>query len=109
MKEISNTEKQKVSVFSPIGVEMTQKHSGFAPRPATLDDKRVGLHWNGKPNGDFFLNRVAELLEKKYKDIKINKFWKMEPTKTGHADRKTDEALDFMAANADLIISSNAD
>ncbi len=99
----------KIQVYCPTGVEMMQNLKNFAPRPSSLEGKRIGLHWNGKPNGDFFLNRVAELLSQKYKNIRINKFWELEPGKTAHADRKSDEALDFMAANADLIISSSAD
>ena len=100
---------RKCLVYCPTGVEVPQQHRGFAPRPTTLEGKRIGLHWNGKPNGDFFLNRVAALLSQKYKNIRIQKFWEIDPARTAHADRKTDEALDFMAKNADLVISSNAD
>jgi len=65
--------------------------------------------WNSKPNGDFFLNRVAEIMAEKYKGIKIIKFWEVDPLRTKHADKKSDDALDFMAKSADLIIASTAD
>jgi hypothetical protein len=32
------------------------------PHPFTLEGKTVVLRWNGKYNGDNFLNRIAELL-----------------------------------------------
>ncbi len=100
---------QKLKVYCPTSIEITQKIATFAPRLNNLDGKRIGLLWNSKPNGDFILNRVAELLAARYKNIKIIKFWEIDPARTRHADRKTDEALDFMAKSADLVIASNAD
>ena len=100
---------QKNVVYCPTGAEITEKLNPFAPRLSTFEGKRIGLLWNSKPNGDFFLNRVAELLVERYKDIKIIKFWEVDPVRTKHADRKTDEALDFMAKSADMVIASNAD
>ena len=102
-------EVRKLKVYCPTGIEITQKINTFAPRINSFEGKRIGLLWNSKPNGDFFLNRVAELLVERYKDIKIIKFWEVDPVRTKHADRKTDEALDFMAKNADMVIASNAD
>lgn len=52
----------------------------MAPRISALEGKTVGLKWNVKPNGNLFLNRVAELLKEKIKDVKIIKFYEVEPT-----------------------------
>ena len=104
-----SVETRQTLVYCPNGVEITEKHPEFSPRISTFDGKRVGLLWNSKPNGNFYLNRVAELLEKRYKDIRIIKFWEVDPARTKHADRKTDEALDFMAKSADIVIASQGD
>lgn len=108
MQESVN-QSQKNVVYCPTGAEITRKLNTFAPRINTFEGKRVGLLWNSKPNGDFFLNRVAELLVERYKDIQIIKFWEVDPARTKHADRKTDEALDFMAKSSDMVIASTAD
>ena len=97
-----------IKVYCPTGVPVTDKFSSFAPRISTFEGKRIGLHWNGKPNGDFFLNRLAELLEKKYKGIKIIKFYEVLP-KTAHADRKPKEMHDSMAKDIDLFITAQGD
>jgi hypothetical protein len=100
---------QVVSVYCPTGIEVTEKLTGFAPRLSALDGKRIGLLWNGKPNGDFFLDRVGDLLVSKYKNVQIIKFWKVDPARTAHADKKSKEALDYMAQSADLILADLGD
>lgn len=102
-------ELKEITAYWPTGKEVAQELNKYAPRLNSLDGKRIGFLWNSKPNGDIFLNRVAELLVRRYKDIKIIKFREMDPTGTIHTDRKTDYALDFMAKNADIVIASTAD
>ncbi len=46
----------------------------LSPRLADLDEKKVGLFWNGKPNGDLLLEAIARLLERRFKHIKTIKF-----------------------------------
>jgi hypothetical protein len=99
----------KITVYNPAGIEFVEKRMNFAPRPDNLDGKRIGLFWNSKANGNFFLNRVAELLEKKFTGIEIIKFWETDPVNTGHPDKKSDAALDYMAKSADLVIASQGD
>jgi len=44
---------------------------GLAPRPASLDGKRIGLLWNAKVNADIYLKRLQELLEQKYTNMEF--------------------------------------
>jgi len=42
-----------------------------APRIAALDNKKIGLYWNGKPGGDILLNTLGELLRERFKNIEL--------------------------------------
>ncbi len=47
--------------------------------PRDLSGKRVVLFWNGKPNGDLFLNRIGELLLEKVSGVQVIKAWERRP------------------------------
>lgn len=82
------------------------------PRPATLEGKTVVLRWNGKHNGDNFLNRVGELLTEQVKDIKIIKMWEVEPD-TAAMSESLEVSEEFAAKIAqqkpDLVIAMQCD
>jgi hypothetical protein len=42
-------------------------HSGIAPRPASLDDKTIGVIWNGRAYGDRILLEAVDLLKQRYR------------------------------------------
>lgn len=43
-----------------------------SPRPKTLDNKTVGLLWSGTHGGDIALNRAGEMIQERYKNVKVN-------------------------------------
>lgn len=47
------------------------KPADLAKRVDSLDGKRIALHWNAKPGGEFLLAEVEAQLKAKYKDITI--------------------------------------
>ena len=82
------------------------------PHPKDLSGKTVALYWNGKPNGDLFLNRVAELLIARVDNVKIVKAWEVRPASkrsdpTAEASRATAEEL--AGLNPDLVIGAPGD
>lgn len=84
----------------------------IAPRLKTLEGKTVELRWNGKPNGELFLDRIAELLTEKVKNVKIIKAWEVLPeTATiSHTPEKGKEfAKKLTALKPDIVIGSSAD
>jgi hypothetical protein len=105
----SGTQKEYVDVYCPTGKVITKEYSDTASRVSTLGGRRVGLLWNGKPNGDIFLDRIAEILEKKYEDIEIIKFWKVDPEHTAFSNKYSEETLDRIAKSADVVIASQGD
>jgi hypothetical protein len=107
--ESQASQESGTQVYDPTGVEATGKQIVFASRPANLKNKKIGLFWNSKANGDFFLNRVAEMLAQKFPGVQVLKYWELDPVNTGHPDKKSDTALDYMAQNADLVIAAQGD
>ncbi len=41
--------------------------SGVAPRPGSLDDKTVGVIWNGRAYGDLILSEMLDLLKQRHR------------------------------------------
>ena len=84
----------------------------MSPHPASLEGKTVVLRWNGKFNGDKFLDRVAELLPQKVPGVKIVKMYKIDPSTAAISDN-LDESLKAAAKIADqkagLVIAAQAD
>lgn len=83
----------------------------IAPRLTTLEGKTVALFWNSKPNGNLFLDRIAELLIEQVPDITVIKLWEvmssMESTST---NLLSSEQLEEIAQlSPDLVISSQCD
>ncbi len=84
----------------------------LSDHPKTLEGKTVVLQWNGKTNGDHFLNTTAEMLAQQYKGIKIIKAWELAPDlKTISQNQvKSKKIADTIASwKPDLVIASQAD
>lgn len=56
---------QKLVLIKPVNEAMPEQ-SSYAPRPAGLQGKRVGLLDNSKNNAGRFLEMVATILNKQY-------------------------------------------
>ncbi len=84
----------------------------LAPRITSLEGKTVGLKWNTKPNGDLFLDRIAELLEENVPGVKIVKFYEVEPStvpqSATHDDAKR-KAQIIAGYKPDIVIGSQCD
>jgi len=82
------------------------------PHPTTLRGKTVLLRWNGKHNGDNFLNRVGELLTKEVKDIKIIKSWLVAPETAiiaGNPAKSQEIVKKLSSPRPDIVIGSQCD
>jgi ABC-type Fe3+-hydroxamate transport system substrate-binding protein len=105
--------KWESELINPEGVVMVEPVK-LAPRIATLEGKTVVLYWNGKSNGDNFLNRLAELLVKNVKGVKVIKAYEAAPETAG-MDRRGTPSISVQQAKAiaafkpDIVISSQSD
>jgi hypothetical protein len=112
--------------FFSLGKELKQKWIFLNPEgaikveptklnlhPPSLEGKTVVLRWNGKHNGDKFLERVGELLKEKVKDIKIIKSWEVAPETvdpiTGSQERSEEFARTIAKFKPDIVIAAQSD
>jgi hypothetical protein len=116
---MKNQEYQEKELSGKYGVPVPQGSVSFAVHEvpsanlelpkvnsvSDLTDKRVGLYWNTKPNGDVFLSRLAELIEEKFK-ISIVKFF---PGKVDTSQAISEVVLNKIKQTCDLVILATAD
>jgi len=84
----------------------------MAARISTLEGKTVGLKWNQKPNGNIFLDRVAELLQERIPGVKIVKFYEVEPTtvpQSANMEAAAQKARIIANYKPDIVIGSQCD
>ena len=74
------------------------------PHPEDLSGKTVVLYWNGKPNGDLFLNRIGKLLVERVDNVKIIKAWEVLPS-----TKRTDPNAESSRATAEELARLNPD
>jgi len=100
-------------VLNPEGVIQIEPTVKLNPHPSTLEGKTIMLRWNGKHNGDHFLNRIGELLVKEVKGVKIIRSWEVAPETvepiTGSQERSMALMKKLAAYKPDLVIGSQAD
>jgi hypothetical protein len=84
----------------------------MAPRITSLEGKTIGLKWNQKPNGNIFLDRIAELLKEKVPSAKIVKFYDVEPTtvpQSANMDVAEQKAKIIAKYKPDIVIGAQCD
>jgi len=102
---------QQWELVNPAGVIKVMPIK-MAPRINSLEGKTVGLKWDMKPNGNIFLDRVAELLRERVSGVKILKFYELEPSTAPQsenmqvADRKAQIIAKY---KPDIVIGAQAD
>ncbi len=103
---------QEWEILNPEGVIKIEPME-INPHPSTLEGKTVLLRWNGKHNGDKFLDRLAELLAQRVKGIKIIKSWEVAPETVDPISGSQERSMELMkklaAFKPDLVIGSQAD
>jgi hypothetical protein len=102
---------QDWEVLNPAGIVET-KMMALAPRITSLDGKVVVLRWNGKHNGDNFLDRTAELLKEHVPTAKVIKLYEVDPSTvrtSGSPQESARIAQVIKGLKADIVIAAQAD
>lgn len=98
-------------VVNPSGI-LNVEPTSTSPHYKTIEGKIVLLHWNNKHNGDVFLNRLAELLTKHVRGVRIIKSWEVVPdiiATSPHPDSSKQFARTLAELRPDIVIASQAD
>ncbi len=94
------------------GVDVQQGIIKLAPRLTTLERKVVVLRWNGRPKGNIFLNRIAELLTSHVKEVNVIKAYEVKP-ETSNVSNTIEEcrkiAGEIVVLKPDIVIAAQAD
>jgi hypothetical protein len=93
----------KIEILVPVA-EANFEEIRTAERPSNLDEKVIGLMWDGKPNGDLLLNHVGEALEKKFLLSEI-----LMKSKPRASSRAPDEVLEELSTKCNLVILAIGD
>ena len=102
---------QEWELINPQGTIAIQEIK-LAPRLTTLEGKTIVLRWNGKHNGDNYLNRVAELLAEKVPSAKVIKVYELDKStikQSGSTAEAVRIANVIKGLKADIVIASQAD
>ncbi len=102
---------QEWEIINPTGV-IKKADLKPAARPSALAGKTIVLRWNGKHNGDNFLQRISELLAEKEPTAKIVKAWEADPSMnkiSGNAAESKRIAQSLKAMGADIVIAAQCD
>lgn len=102
---------QAWELIKPDGV-IEVKDIAPAPRLSTLEGKTIVLRWNGKHNGDNFLDRIAELLKEKVPGASIIKLYEIDKSTnviSGSIGTSAMIAQKIKALKADIVIGSTCD
>lgn len=102
---------QEWEVVNPAG-EIKVDTIKMAPRISSLEGKTIALKWNSKPNGDIYLDRVAELLEEKYPTAKVLKIYELDPSTVPQSRNQADsdrKAKIIAGYKPDIVIGAQCD
>ncbi len=100
-----------IKLINPEGV-VNIEPMNLTPHPASLEGKTVVLQWNGKQNGDNFMNQIAALLSENVKNIRIIKAWQEAPEVkiiSQNPEKSKHLAQRIAAFKPDLVIAGQAD
>ena len=105
--------KLAITMVSPLPVYLDESvsGSGLAPRPPTLDGKRVGLLPNWRPSAIHVLAAIGKLLEERFrlKAVVIEQPVRELPIRTGKLLDTMGEKLDDLARRVDVVVTATGD
>ena len=99
-------------LLNPEGIVSVEPMS-LNPHPGELEGKKILLRWNGKHNGDLFLNRIAERLSNQIEGVRIIKAWEKAPGTvvaiSGSQEQSLSVAKRCAALKPDIVIGAYGD
>ena len=92
----------RLEVMNPVSPQVGEVSAApYAPRPASLEGKTIGLMWNGKAHGDDALRRAGELIKEAVPSVDIRLYSGALPF--------PDDTLQKAVSEVDVAIGCTAD
>ena len=102
-----------LTMLSPLAMYLDEiaDASKFAPRPATLDGKVLGLLPNWRPSAIHVLRSLGDLLQERYKlkAVVMEQPVREIPLRAGKLLDTMKEQLDGMVGRVDVVITATGD
>jgi len=102
-----------ITMLSPQATYLDQifDASRFAPRPASLDGRIVGLLPNWRPSAVHILQAVGNLLQERYrlKELVMEQPVRELPLRSGKLLDTMTDRLDALARRVDVVITASGD
>jgi len=92
---------EMIEILNPTGVRATKQIRLAVRKHKSLNDARIGLLDNNKPNADKFLDHVGALLKKRYDSVELVVKRKM--------TRIEADCLTELAERCDVVVNAFAD
>jgi hypothetical protein len=65
-----------IEALNPVAQRLAEfRRAAGAPRPSSLDGKRIGLLWNSKRGGDVALETIGTALQDRFPGTALVKVW----------------------------------
>ena len=91
-----------LEVLSPIASSAHDNSIGTAaPRPRTLDGLTLGLLWNSKRGGEVALVKAGQLLQERYRGLKVIRYDGSMPCDKELMERARSECDVFIGSTGD--------
>jgi hypothetical protein len=93
-----------LEILDPTGDAVAAGKVPFAKRLDTIQGKRVGLVWNGKPGADRMLDFVEDLLHERFPKVETHRF-----VTSNVANQLKPGELEGIAGGVDAVIYASGD
>jgi hypothetical protein len=98
-------------VWDLVNPEGAAQFSAIAPaaRPADLNNKTIGLAWNGKPGGQDALEEIVHLLRERYVGLQFVRYWEVLPESVAPRELSAATIGRMAEHHPDLVVVAQAD
>ena len=63
-----------LKVLNPRGEREASVVRGISPRLASVEGRKIGIYWNGKPDGDYYWDTIERLLKDRFPTCRVKRY-----------------------------------
>ncbi|MGD0659465.1 MAG: hypothetical protein ABSD38_15490 [Syntrophorhabdales bacterium] len=73
-KDVKETAGLTLQVLNPRGERDPSAARGISPRLSSLEGKKIGMYWNGKPDGDYYWDTIEGMLKREFPSVTVLRY-----------------------------------